>query len=52
MIHYQKTVLKGVGAAKMKPKLTGIFIGKNELNLNIQLIISPVSGCIAVETTD
>ena len=44
-------MLNGVGAAIMKPKQIGMFIGKNELNLYPQGSKSWVSGCIAVETT-
>ena len=44
-------VLNGVGAAKMKPKLIGMFTGKNELKRNTQFSNSPVSGWIAVEVT-
>jgi len=35
----------------MKPKAMGILHGKNELNLQTHGINSPVSGCIAVDTT-
>ena len=44
-------VLKGVGAANMKPNEIGMFIGKKELNRNIQLSNSPESGWNAVDVT-
>ena len=44
-------VLKGVGAAKIKPKLIGRFIGMNELKRSAQGMIFFVSGWIAVDTT-
>jgi hypothetical protein len=51
LIHYQKTVLNGVGAAIINPKQMGMFIGMNEENRCAHGSISLVSGCIAVETT-
>ena len=44
-------MLKGVGAAIIKPKQMGMFMGMNELNLCTQGMNSLVSGWIAVETT-
>lgn len=44
-------VLKGVGAVKSIPNAIGRFVGMNELNLMGQGMNSPVSGCIAVDTT-
>ena len=44
MIHYQKIVLKGVGAVKINPKLIGRFIGKKELKRSAHGMILPVSG--------
>jgi hypothetical protein len=44
-------VLKGVGAAMMKPNAIGILAGRKVLTLIIQGIKSPVSGWIAVLTT-
>lgn len=51
MIHYQKIVLNGVGAAIMNPNAIGMLHGKNEDNLQTHGINSPVSGWTAVETT-
>jgi hypothetical protein len=43
--------LKGVGFAMIKPNAIGTLQGRNELRRHTQGINSPVSGCIAVETT-
>jgi hypothetical protein len=44
-------VLKGVGAARIKPAAIGMLLGIKELTLIIQGIISPVSGWMAELTT-
>jgi hypothetical protein len=44
-------VLNGVGAVIIIPKAIGMFIGTKELRRIGQEINSPLSGCIAVETT-
>jgi hypothetical protein len=44
-------VLKGVGAAMMKPNEIGMLQGRKELKRQTQGMKSPVSGWMAVETT-